>query len=187
MGLEEIIGNIDSDTKAKVKQILDGADAEAYNIKEDASKQAAALLADAKSRADSQARQLLMRETSRASIEANGIYQSALNSAIVRSLGQIQENIGSYVSSDGYSKLLRKLASMVVEQLGSDCTIYAQKRDLAKLGQVGANIREAKAGEFIGGLKGESKDGTRYIDYSLEAIIEGSKDAIALGLMKHIK
>jgi vacuolar-type H+-ATPase subunit E/Vma4 len=188
MGLEEIIKNIELDTEAREKQINEQAIAESRKIKEDAEGRAEKFLAQAMAKADNEAKQMLMRELSRANIEAKGIYQKAVNDAINKSFQSLFDNLEDFMETSGYAELLRKLAKLAVEELGSDSTIFLQKADIQKLKttQKEGSIQEAKE-EFVGGLRALSKDGKRYVDYSLEKIIESLRERMAVKLLDLVK
>ncbi len=188
MGLEEIIKNIESDTKSKTKQIVDDAGAEAQKIKDAAAAEADEYTKSANAKADNDAKQLLMRELSRANIEAKGVYQNAVSSYINDSVKMLSNNIGEYMNSADYQKLLGKLAMLAVQELGSGCTLMLQKADIPKLKMApkDAKIVESKE-KFLGGLRGLSQDGTMYVDYSIEKIIDSLKDGIAVKLLDLIK
>lgn len=186
MGLEEIIKNIENDTKAKVKQILDDAQKEADKIKVDAELQASSHLNEVQVKANSDAKQIQMREMSRANTEAKAIFQSVLNESIKGSFNQVYDGLNDYVKSEDYSKLLAKLVQLASSELGEGCKIYVQKQDLQKVkGKQSANLLEAKE-KFIGGLRGTSKDGKMYVDYSLEHIVESLRDQISVNILKSI-
>ncbi len=188
MGLEEIIKNIEADTKAKSKQIVDAANAEAKKIEENAAAEAAEQTKDSNSKADSDAKQLLTRELSRANIEGKGIYQEAVNGYINDAMQTLGDNLGDYTASAEYQKLLGVIAATAVKELGPGCTLMLQKRDLQKLRGAGkdAKITESRE-QFAGGLRGLSQDGKMYVDYSLEKIIESLKDGIAVKLLDQIR
>ncbi len=187
MGLEEILKNIELETKAKTKQIANAADAEIRKIEEEGQAAVAGHRKSARIKAEADAKQLLTRELSRANTEAKGIYQNAVNNYINDSMTSLNDNIGSYLESQEYQKLLNTLAGMVTQELGQGCTIAVQKRDVPKLKQIkDVKVIEAKE-KFLGGVRATSNDGKRYMDYSIEKIIESLRDSIAVGLLKMIK
>lgn len=183
MGLEEIISNIENDTKAKVNKVVDDAKAEASRIRDNAAKDAAEYTSEMRFRSQTEANQLVARETSKADIEAKQIYQNAVSTVLGGTISTIQDNLSGYVKSDAYVKLLNKLAARAIDELDGDCTITVQKADLPKLKGIDAKVVAAKD-NFVGGLKAVSKDESMYVDYSLEAILEGMKDQLATNLMK---
>ncbi len=188
MGLEEIIKNIDIETKARAKQINDGAIIEARKTEDMAEEQAQAYLDEMKSKSDSDAKQLLTRELSRANIEAKGIYQKAVNDVINESFNALYDNLNEYTESADYSKLLAKLAKSAMEELGPGSRIILNKKDVQKVKAAvkEANIEESKE-DFVGGLRATSKDGKMYVDYSLGKIIDSLKEQMAVKLLTLIK
>lgn len=186
MGLEEIIKNIELDTKARAKQILDDAAAQAEKTYLDADAKATDYIGQMGARDDNEAKQLIVREQSRANIEAKGIYQRAVNDAINGSLITLHSSLGSYVQGADYPKLLGKLAQLAVSELGSGCTLFLQKKDVQRIKQQNCTVEEAKE-SFVGGLRGVSKDGSMLVDYSIEKITDSLKDEIAVRLLDLIK
>lgn len=187
MGLEEIIKNIETDTKSRAKQILDDAAAQAEKIYLDADASAKEHIEQVNAKAESDAKQLVLRELSRANIEAKGIYQNAVNDSINQSLDTLHNSLGEYMKSADYSKLLGKLATLAVGELGDGCTLLLQKTDLPKIkASQGSTVQEAKE-EFVGGLRGYSKDKSMYVDFSLDKIIGSLKEDIAVRLLDLIK
>ena len=189
MGLEEIIKDIDTDTKSRAKQVLDQAHAEAKMTLESSEAEEKAIHHAAESKAASDSRQELVREASRANVEAKGIYQQAVSEYINSATDTLAKSLQAYTKSAQYKKLMPKLAKSASNQLGSGCTITVQALDLKLLSgaSVGdANIAKSKE-QFAGGLKAVSQDGKRYIDYSLESIAESLSDSITVKLLGHIR
>ena len=187
MGLEEIIKNIDSDTKARAQLIVDEATAKADGIRKSAQIEADKITDAANTKAEADAKLLTTRELSKANIEAKGIYQEAVNGSIEESMELVRKNLAPYTSSDSYAKLLAKLAKMAVDELGADCTLYVQKKDVERLAAAKVtNARESKE-QFIGGLSGVSADKMRSVDFTLEKILEGLRENIAVKLLDQIK
>lgn len=187
MGLEEILKNIELDTKTKVKQIADEADAEVGKIDNQSRNEVEEYRKNAKIKAENDAKQLLTRELSRANTEAKGVYQGAVNNYIDDSISQLNENIGSYLNSADYQKLLNKLAGMATQELGPGCTLEVRKADAQKLKAPKDSKVVASKDDFIGGVRATSEDGKRYVDYSMEKIIETLRDNMAVGLLEMIK
>ncbi len=188
MGLEEIISNIEGDTKAKVNKILDDAKAEAVKVRQNALKDAEEYTADMAARAQTEVNQLMAREQSRSDIEAKQIYNNTVNKTIDDALNVIKSNLASYAKSEQYQKLLSKLADRAVKQLGNDCIISATKADVAKLakGKLKAKVVESDE-DFSGGIKAVSEDGAMSVDYSLESLVNGMNNDLVTQLMKLIK
>lgn len=189
MGLEEIIKDIDTDTKSRAKQVLDQAHSDAKKILDSSLAEEKAIYEAAESKAAIDSRQELVRETSRANVEAKGIYQQAVSEYIKTATDTLTKSLQAYANSAQYKKLMPKLAESASSQLGSGCTITVQARDLKLLS--GASVGDAKITkskeQFAGGLKAVSQDGKRYIDYSLESIAESLSDNIAVKLLGHIR
>jgi vacuolar-type H+-ATPase subunit E/Vma4 len=187
MGLEEILANIERDTKAKVAQIAEEAEKAAEREKQEAEKRADTYNKHMQQKAQSDTSRLLSRELSRANIEARKIYSEALEGTINRTLDSVRESLEDYAESADYPVLLNKLAQSASKELGGDCIIYVQKRDMPKLKKgKGADPQEAKE-EFIGGLKGVSKDGKLSTDYTLENIFSQIREDMAVQILGMIK
>lgn len=188
MGLEEIIKNIDLETKARAKQLNDESIVAARKIEDEAEDQASSYLDEQKAKADNDAKQLLMREMSRANIEAKGIYQKAVNDVINESFDALYGNLNEYTESTDYSKLLAKLAKTATDELGAGCRIILNKKDVQKMKGTAKDITiEESKEDFVGGLRATSKDGKMYVDYSLGKIIESLKEQMAVKLLDLIK
>ncbi len=185
MGLEEIIKNIELDTKARVKQIDDDALVASRKIEEEAEDKANEFLDGQKEKAKNDASQFLARELSRANIEAKGLYQKALNGAINDSFSILSDSMGEYTQNSDYQKLLGKLAAAAIAELGNDCKIFLCKKDIGKL-KISATVIESEE-DFVGGVRTESKDGKRYIDFSIGKIIDSLRDMMAVKVMDLIK
>jgi V/A-type H+-transporting ATPase subunit E len=183
MGLEEIIENIDADTRAKVASILDGAGKDAQRIREEAQKRANDHIEAIKKKAQNDASRLIARELSRANIESRRIYQDAITSVIDGTLESLSKSLQEYTKSTDYPSLLNKLATLAAKELGSDCIIYVQKADISKIKKVTGSIAEAKE-EFVGGLKALSSDKKMSVDFTLENIFENLKDEVAVRVLK---
>lgn len=181
MGLEEIIADIDANTKAKVASVLDGAGREAQKIREDAQKDANLHIENTKRKAQGDAARLIAREFSRANIESRKIYQDAVTATIDGALDSLSGSLQEYVKSTDYARFLNKSADLAAKELGEDCTIYAQKADLPKIKHGGA--AEAKD-QFSGGIKAVSSDGKRSVDFTLESVFQNLKEDIAVQLLK---
>jgi vacuolar-type H+-ATPase subunit E/Vma4 len=189
MGLEEIIKNIELDTKSKAKLILDDAATQAEKIYLEADARAKEHIEQVNAKAENDAKQLVMRELSRANIESKGIYQNAVNDSINHSLETLHGSLDEYMKGADYTKLLGKLAALAVGELGAGSTLLLQKADVQKVKTTAikdATIQEAKE-KFVGGLRGFSKDKSMYVDYSLDKIIESLKEDIAVKLLDLIK
>jgi vacuolar-type H+-ATPase subunit E/Vma4 len=187
MSLDEIKQNIESDTRSKVKQIVDQAGTEAKKIENDAAEEARRYEESAKGKTATDAKQLLVRELSRANIAGKEIYQSAVNDYLTESTATLQKALPGYTRSKDYKKLLGKLARMAASELGEGCTLMLQSQDIKKLDSL-KGVKIAKSSEkFTGGLKGESSDGKRSIDYSLENILDSMKESIGVRLLSQVK
>jgi len=186
MGLEEILKNIESDTKAKAKQIADSTEAEIDKINEQSLAEVEEYKKNARIKAENDAKQLMTRELSRANTEAKGVYQSAVNDYINDSMDSLNGTIDKYLEGPDYRKLLNKLAEMATRELGEGCTLMVQRRDAQKLKTTGVKVAEATE-EFLGGLRATSEDGKLYVDYSIEKIIELLRDSIAVRLLEKIE
>ncbi len=187
MGLEEILANIERDTKAKMSQIAVEAENNAKRETEEAQKRAEAYNRHMEQKAQGDSSRLLARELSRANIEARRIYGEALESTINSTLDEVRESLNDYAKGADYPGLLNKLAKAAYDELGSDCMLYLQKRDLPKLKVAkGIDPKESKE-EFSGGLKAVSKDGRLSIDYTLENLFSMVKEDIAVQILKMIQ
>jgi vacuolar-type H+-ATPase subunit E/Vma4 len=183
MGLEEILKNIEIDTRTRTQQITDAASAELRKMEESSELEVAEFRKSADAKSENDAKQLMTRELSRANAEARALYQKAVNEYLDECIETIQQNTGSYIGSADYPKLLGKLADMAVEELGNDCTIMVQKNDIQKLkGLKGARVQESRD-QFMGGLRAESADGTMYVDYSIEKIMDSLRESVAVKLL----
>lgn len=187
MGLEDILKNIESDTKAKVRQTVDQSISDAQVIADQAAAQADKIMKDSRAKAEMDAKQLQARELSRANIEAKNTYQNSVNKALGESFKAIQDGLWDYVNTDDYAKLLNKLAAMAISELGDGCTLVVQKKDIPKLKLRGNAKVEASDKEFVGGVIGVSANGMMSVDYSLEKVLDGMKDGIAVKLLDLIK
>jgi vacuolar-type H+-ATPase subunit E/Vma4 len=187
MGLGEIVQNINSDTDAKIKQVLDKAQEESGKIIAKAKKEAVEYVSAAKEKAEAEAKQLVLRELSRANIEARSVVQGAIAAAIGESLALVTSQLKDYSASPAYAKLLNKLVDMAVEELGDGCTIYIQETDIQKVKNTpaGATLKAADE-KFAGGVKGESKGKDMYIDYSMESVLQMINDGMAAKMQKEI-
>ena len=186
MGLEEIIANIESDTKAKVASVLDSAAKEGQRIKEDAQKKANEHIDMTKKKAQGDAARLVARELSRANIESRRIYQDALTQAVDSAWDMLGKSLSEYTKSTDYSALLNKLVSIAENDLGSDCTVWVQKADIPKIKKSRSTVMEAKE-EFSGGLRASTKDGKMSVDFTLENILQGIKEDIAVKVLDAVK
>ena len=184
MGLEEIISNIDKDTKAKVASVLDEAAKETQRIREDAKKRADGNSAAMRYKAQSDAYRLVARELSRANIESRKIYQEALTGVIDGTLDSLYGALGEFVKTSEYATMLGKLEKQARKELGDNCTVYVQKTDSIRF-KGAANVKETKD-KFIGGLVATSSDGRMSVDYTLESIFQGLREDMAIQILKQI-
>ncbi len=186
MGLDEIIGKIESDTEAKVRLIMEGAKTEADKITGDAKAKALDRLSQARAKAAADSKVIMTRESSKAATEAAQMYQERLNDQVVKSIESIKAAFPEYTKSEEYTKLLQKLASKAASELGDNCTIYVRREDVGKIKPAGFTISELSDGS-TGGLRAVSGDGLKYVDYTLGALLSSISDAVAVEVMKLIK
>jgi V/A-type H+-transporting ATPase subunit E len=187
MGLDEIIDKIENDAETRVRQIMDNAKAEADKIIKDAKAKADEKVAKAGAKAANESKMIIARESSKASVEASQMYQERLNDEVGKAMDSIRLDLPEYAKSEDYRKLLQKLALKASTELGDGCVVYVQKADAEKIkpGQ-GFGVSESQK-SFAGGLEAVSKDGDRYVDYTLEALLSGIKDRVAVEVLKLVK
>ena len=186
MGLDEIINKIESDAEARKRQIVEAAKAEADRILKDAKAKADEKLSQAKAKAASESKVIITRESSRAQTEASQMYQKRLNEEVNRSIESIRSGFQGYTRSDEYAKLLQKLAGKAAGELGEGCIVYARPEDAARIKPEGFSVAVSQEA-ISGGIRAVSRDGFRYVDYTLDAILSGISDGIAVEILKIIK
>ncbi len=187
VGLEEIVGRVSKDAGAKVREIIEQAQADALKIRDHADEEAELYLKERKSAADYEARQLILREASKAKVDAKSVYRDRISEILGGSFAQLESELEQYAKGEDYIKLLSKLMELAAEELGENCTLYMLEKDMRRVKfPAGANKGILKE-ETIGGLKGISEDGRLSVDFTLENIIELLRDSIsakALGLIE---
>ncbi len=186
MGLQEIVGKIESDAEVKARQIVDGAKAEAEKTLVDAQTKAKQRVQEAREKAANEAKMIIARESSRANVEASQMYHEKLNEEVNESMDTIRDSLKDFTKSQDYQKLLQKLIAMATKALGDDCKIYARSDDLPKLKTGKANVMQAQE-DFSGGIKATSSDGLMSVDYTLEALLDKTKDKVAVELLEYVK
>jgi vacuolar-type H+-ATPase subunit E/Vma4 len=178
MGLDEITGQIGKESSARVKEIIEQAQADALRMKDQADEEAAQYLRERKDEADREAKLVLARELSKARAEAKELYRKEIGSIIDGSFSKLDDGMQQYVLSEDYAALLPKLANIAVKELGAGCIIYLNKRDMKRVKLPDVQAKELK-GEHIGGLSGVSQNGKLSVDFTIGRIIETLRDGIA--------
>lgn len=184
MGLNEILEKIGQDNETRVDRVIDDAHDRANKLLDEARAKASDKVSAAKRRAEQESEGYISREESRARIGAAQKYQEELNAHVASAMDSIRKRLPDYTKTDDYTKLLHSLAGRAVKELGDDCTIYARQADVTKI--KGKNVLEATE-HFSGGLKAVSSDGARSVDYTLEQVLNGISDSIAVEILKLIK
>ncbi len=188
MGFEEILESIKKQKADRLREISGNSDDEVAKILSKASAEVSEHSKNLKAKAKLEREQIMNREMSKAAIKAKSAYNGEVNAAIESALNVIMENYPKYMKTSQYEKLIAKLASVAMKELGSDCTVIIGKEDAKLISKGKQKFAIADAGsEFVGGLKAISKDGKREVDYTLKSIIENSKNDIANKVLGFIK
>ncbi len=187
MGLDEILEKIEKDSEAKVEKIIEAAHSESKKIVDDAKRKGDERINSAKEKAEFESKAMIAREESRTRIEAAQRYQEALNAHINGAVDTVRKHLDEYRKSPDYKKLLNKLVERSVSDLGEGCTIYVNQSDVPLIRQSEQFHIAEPQDAFSGGIKAVSKDGTMSVDYTLEELLKGVSDKIAVGILKAIK
>ncbi|MGC8537473.1 MAG: V-type ATP synthase subunit E [Candidatus Micrarchaeia archaeon] len=171
MGLEEILKNTEAEAEEKANAIISKAKDEAENIRRKADEKAKEISEEYVLKSDREAKQIIARERSRANIEAKAVIQESIDAELAKAYSSLEDSIDKFIRSDSYAKLLSKLAKDAYRLLGSGSTIAVASGDEKKFkAPAGCTV---KADESIkGGMMAYSKDGKRYVDYTIDRIIE---------------
>ncbi len=187
MGLEEIIGEIESETSKKLSEMRQKARAEESGIIGAAKAEVKRISDDAEDRAADSSRSILSREVSKAEMEAKGIYNKAVNDSLEDALEQIRASFSDYRKGKEYAQLMEKLVRLSARSLGEDCKVLVNGADRKLVPSKGKMKVEADDARVPDGLVAYSADGRRFVDYTLRNILEGSRDSVAAELLKQIK
>ncbi len=137
-------------------------------------------------KARSEAAQLLSSMKARSDMAARQIYNAELEARITDAFDWLRKGLPDYAKTKGYSALLKKLAAMASDELGEGCRLMVRKEDLQKL----KGIKGAEAWEnskSAGGLVGVSADSKRYIDFTLETLLNETRDRLEVRFVKEIE
>jgi vacuolar-type H+-ATPase subunit E/Vma4 len=122
----------------------------------------------------------------RSDMAARQLYSEELEARMSDAFDWLKKGLPDYAKTKSYTALLKKLASMASEELGEGCRLIVKKEDLPKL----KGVRGAEAGgdnKSAGGLVGVSADGKRYIDFTLETLLEEMRDRMEVRFVKEIE
>ena len=186
MGLDEIIGKIETDAEGRAHKAIEDAKAEADRITNGAKAKAQEKLSQMSLKATNESKVIMTRESSRAATEASQMYQERLNEEVAKSMDSIKAAFPSYTKSEEYTKLLNKLAAKAAGELGEACTLYVRGEDVGKIKPGRFTVLESQD-NIPGGLNAVSKDGFRYVDYTLDTLLANISDGIAVEILKLIK
>ncbi|EQD50782.1 V-type ATP synthase subunit E [mine drainage metagenome] len=178
MGLDEILKNTGAEADEKIASTLSSAKKEADKIRENADAEAKGISESYRLKADREVKQILNREQSRANIEAKAALQQDIDIEIERAYAGLRGNMDKFIASNVYPKLLSKLAKDAYKLLGSGCTIEIAEADEKRLKAPTGCTVSANA-QIKGGLIAYSKDRKKYVDYSLDRIMESIKGRLA--------
>ena len=137
-------------------------------------------------KAKSEAAQLLSSMKARSDMAARQIYNAELEAKISDAFDWLRKGLPDYAKTKSYAALLKKLAAMASEELGEGCRLIVRKDDLPKL----KGVKGAEAGENVksaGGLVGVSADSRRYIDFTLETLLNEIRDRLEVRFVKEIE
>ncbi|MCL5093066.1 MAG: hypothetical protein M1128_01195 [Candidatus Marsarchaeota archaeon] len=188
MSFEEILESIKKQKADRLREISGNSDDEVAQLLSKTAAEVSEYSKNLQAKAKLEREQIMSREMSKAAIKAKSVYNGEVNAAIESTIDAIMENYMKYMKTSQYKKLIAKLASVALEELGDDCTIIISKEDAKLISKGKQKFVLADAGsEFVGGLKAISKDGKREVDYTLKSIIENSKNDIANKVLEFIK
>ena len=113
----------------------------------------------------------MARERSRANIEAKAAFQKGIDAEISRAISKLEGSIHRFIEGESYPKLLAKLAKDSYKLLGSGCIIEVGKGDDKRFKAPSGCTVKTNDG-IKGGLIAYSKDGKRYVDYTIDRMLE---------------
>ncbi len=171
MGLEEILKNTEAEAEEKATAILSKAKKEADDIRKNADAKAKEVSDEYALRADRDAKQIMARERSRANIEAKAVIQKSIDAEIAKAYSGLESSIDEFIKGEGYAKLLSKLAKYAYKMLGSGSTITVASGDENRF-KAPAGCAVKVDGSIKGGMIVYSKDGKRYVDYTIGRMLE---------------
>ena len=180
------MGSINKNAERKAEQIAQNAkkNAEGYEAKALAEMERS--FGESVAKAKSEAAQLLSSMKARSDMAARQLYNAELEARISDAFDWLRKSLPDYAKTKDYTALLKKLASMASEELGDGCRLLVRKEDLQKL----KGVKGAEAGvdsKSAGGLVGVSADGRRYIDFTLETLLNEIRDRLEVRFVKEIE
>lgn len=171
MGLEEILKNTEEEAEEKATAVLGKAKKEADDIRKNADAKAKGISDEYALKADRDAKQIMARERSRANIEAKAVIQESMDAEIAKAYSGLESSIDGFIKGEGYAKLLSKLAKDAYKMLGSGSTITVASGDERRFkAPAGCTVKTDES--IKGGIIAYSKDGKRYVDYTIDRILE---------------
>ncbi|HQT44826.1 MAG TPA: V-type ATP synthase subunit E [Candidatus Micrarchaeota archaeon] len=185
MGLEELREEIIQKVRSQARKTL-----------EDADRQADSIIISAKKSSEEQVKQAYEHggqvaqdesaERIAAKLEAKKVQSEGMEYAIGVAMEDVWREVLSLKKSKDYPKLLRKLVTDGIKELGeANPTVYVTSEDKKHLAGVKANVSTSRQG-FSGGAIIESQSGLVRVDNSLESIFAGKRDIIRKEIYKEL-
>ncbi len=169
MALEDILKGIENDTSKRIEELGNRAAEESESMKKKAAADASSKVKAAVRMAESDAKVMELREVSKKRMGLKAEYYKEFNKRISDAKAIVDSSTDEFRKTETYSRLMSTLYSKVLDALGDGCTISVCKDDIALVGRSGSAT--IAASELKGGVVGESRDGFREVDYSLNNIM----------------
>ncbi|MCL5009913.1 MAG: V-type ATP synthase subunit E [Candidatus Parvarchaeota archaeon] len=179
MGLEEIEKHIRQEEKESIRNILSEAKKKYYTALADSTKKVEKIRSDSHDKIKHEADLLLDTEVNAAKADAEKRYNTIMESKLTDAYKSLQTVIVEFVAKEQYKKLLFELIEKASKELNPDSVFYVNQRDVKIVQEKLPKLRIVAAdNEFIGGVKGSSKDGLLVVDFSLEEMLRRKKSVL---------
>ncbi len=183
MGFEELVKRIKEETDAKVAELLNNAKKQIQEESLKSEEHAVKIMQHYKQKGKQESEQVLAREHSISIIESKLIQQRALDKKIFESYELLEKNMDKFMRSKRYASLLEKLVDMAKTELGNNCIVEARKEDIKLI----TNAKAKANPDVLNGIMAYSDDGKRYINYSMDNIIDGMREKLTKRFSESIK
>ncbi len=186
MGLEELREEIIQKARSQARKTLEDADRQADSIIISAKKSSEEQVKLAFEHGGQVAQDESAERIAAAKLEAKKVQSEGMEYAIGVAMDDVWRDVLSLKKSKDYPKLLRKLVTDGIKELGEpNPTVYVMPEDKKHLSGVKAGISTSRQG-FSGGAIIESQSGLVRVDNSLESIFAGKRDIIRKEIYKEL-
>lgn len=179
MPLEQILKEIEEETKKQEEEILKEANSQAEQILKDAELKAQKIIEDSKKKAKIDGDKLKRQMISAAMLENRNKYEREIELIQENILMSLNKKLQEFINSEEYDKFLHDRIQKGWETLGPGSIVYANQRDIERIKKFSFPLNVIrKEVDPLGGIIITSADGKMEIDYTLSEIIRNRMEKL---------